>query len=327
MAEMMKAGVASENGLTIKSLPRPQPASEQLLVRVLAAGMNRADLNAAKGAGVASKDSWGKPIGMEWAGEIVAVGAGVTAFKPGEFVMCSGTGGYAEYAVADMGRAISLDGSNLAIEHAAALPLVLMTAHDAVITNGRLSSGEAVLVQGASSAVGLAALQIAKMVGARMVIATSTSAPRSKRLAEFGADLVIDPSDPGWVDQVLRATDGQGANVIIDMVSGATVNGSMKAAAVLGRMVNVGRLGGVKTEFDLDLHSLKRLNYMGTTFRTRNLAEVREIVRVMRADLWEAIVSGRIRLPVDRTFPLDEAAAAHAYMASNSHFGKIVLKL
>ena len=327
MADMMKAGVASENGLTIMRVPKPQPASEQLLVRVQAAGMNRADLNAAKGAGVASKDSWGKPIGLEWAGVITAVGAGVTAFRPGELVMCSGSGGYAEYAVADMGRAISLDGSNLAIEHAAALPLVLMTAHDAVITNGRLSSGEAVLVQGASSAVGLAALQIAKMVGARRVIATSTSAIRSKRLAEFGADLVVDPSDPGWVDQIIKATDGQGANVIIDMVSGATVNGSMKAAAVLGRMVNVGRLGGVKTEFDLDLHSLKRLNYMGTTFRTRNLAEVREIVRLMRADLWEAIVSGRIRLPVDRTFPLDEASAAHAYMASNSHFGKIVLKI
>jgi NADPH2:quinone reductase len=326
MSEMMRAGVASENGLTVQLVARPQPASEQILVRVVAAGMNRADLNAAKGAGVAGKDSWGKPIGMEWAGKIVAVGDGVRAFKPGEFVMCSGTGGYAEYAVADMGRTISLDGSNLVLEHAAALPLALMTAHDAVITNGRLRSGEAVLVQGASSAVGLAALQIAKKVGASLVIATSTSATRSKRLAAFGADLVLDPSDPSWVDQVLKATDGQGANVIIDMVSGATVNGSMRAAAVLARMVNVGRLGGVKTEFDLDLHSLKRLNYMGTTFRTRNLAEVREIVRVMRADLWEAIVSGKIELPVDRIFPLDEAAAAHAYMASNAHFGKIVLK-
>jgi len=326
MAEMMTAGVASEDGLTLRSIPRPYPAAEQVLVRVIAAGMNRADLNAAKGAGVASKDSWGKAIGMEWAGAIIAVGNAVTNFKPGEFVVCSGSGGYAEYAVADMGRTISIDGTRLTIEQAAAVPLALMTAHDAVVTNGRLSAGDTVLVQGASSAVGLAAMQIAKHAGARLVIGTSTSTTHSKQLPEFGADLVLNPHNTDWADQVLRVTDGQGANVIIDMVSGATVNGSMKAAAVRGRMVNVGRLGGVKTEFDLDLHALKRLDYVGTTFRTRSVAEVREIVRLMRSDLWEAVVSGTIRLPVDRVFELDQAVAAHAYMASNAHFGKIILK-
>jgi len=326
VTEMMKAGVAGETGLAIQQVSRPEPAREQVLVRVLAAGMNRADLNAAKGAGVASRDSWGKPIGMEWAGEVVAVGNAVTTFKPGELVMCSGTGGYAEYAVADFGRTISLTGSKLTIEQAAALPLALMTAHDAVVTNGRVRAVDTVLVQGASSAVGLASMQIAKNAGARLVIGTSTSKTRSTRLSEFGADVVVDPSDVGWIDQVLKATDGQGVNVIVDMVSGATVNGSMKAAAVRGRMVNVGRLGGMKVDFDLDLHSLKRLNYIGTTFRTRSTSEVREIVRAMHADLWETIVSGRIRLPIDRCFALDDAIAAHAHMASNAHFGKIVIK-
>jgi NADPH2:quinone reductase len=275
---------------------------------------------------VAGKDSWGKAIGMEWAGAVTVIGDAVTRFKPGEFVVCSGSGGYAEYAVADMGRTISIDRTRLTIEQAAALPLALMTAHDAVIANGRLSAGDTVLVQGASSAVGLAAMQIAKHAGASLVIGTSTSVTRSKQLPEFGADLVLNPHDADWVDQVLRATDGRGANVIVDMVSGATVNGSMKAAAVRARMVNVGRLGGLKTDFDLDLHSLKRLDYVGTTFRTRSVAEVREIVRLMHSDLWEAIVSGMIRLPVDRVFDLDQAVAAHAYMASNAHFGKIILK-
>jgi NADPH:quinone reductase len=326
VTEMMKAGVASETGLAIKQIARPEPTREQVLVHVLAAGMNRADLNAAKGAGVASRDSWGKPIGMEWAGEVVAVGDAVTTFKRGELVMCSGAGGYAEYAVADFGRTISLTNSKLTVEQAAALPLALMTAHDAVVTNGRVRSVDTVLVQGASSAVGLASMQIAKTAGARLVIGTSSSKTRSTRLSEFGADIVVDPSDSSWIDQVLNATNGQGANVIVDMVSGATVNGSMRAAAVRGRMVNVGRLGGVRVDFDLDLHALKRLDYIGTTFRTRSIAEVRELVRAMHADLWEMIVSGKIRLPIDRCFALDEAIAAHAHMASNAHFGKIVLK-
>jgi NADPH:quinone reductase len=323
---MMKAGVASENGLAIQSIPKPEPADQQILVRVAAAGMNRADLNAAKGAGVASRASLGKAIGMEWAGEVVAVGEAVTTILPGDFVMCSGTGGYAEFAVADVGRALPLGGSGLSVEQAAGLPLALMTAHDAVVSNGRLTAGDSILVHGASSAVGLAAMQIAKLKGASLVIGTSTSVARSARLLEFGADIVFDPSSAKWVDQILEATGGNGVNVIIDMVAGATVNGSMRAAAVLGRMVNVGRLAGATTEFDLDLHALKRLNYIGTTFRTRGIAEVREIVRAMHADLWEAVTTGRIRLPIDRIFALDEAPAAHAHMQQNAHFGKIILK-
>ena len=321
----MKAGVASETGLAIAQIAKPQPGPEQVLVRVAAAGMNRADLNAAKGAGVASKDAFGRAIGMEWAGEIVGVGKSVTSFKAGDLVMCSGTGGYAEYAVADAGRTLPLHNSGLSLDQAAVLPLALMTAHDAVVTNGKLSTGDVVLVHGAASAVGLAALQIAKALGASQIIGTSSSKTRGPRLVEFGADRVIDSSDPAWADQVLEATGGAGANVIIDMVSGPSINASMKAAAVKGRVVNVGRLGGVKAEFDFDLHALKRLNYIGTTFRTRSVEEVREIVRLMRHDLWDAIVLGDIRLPIDTRFALDDAFAAHDHMRTNQHFGKIVI--
>ena len=321
----MKAGVASETGLAIAEIARPQPGAEQVLVRVGAAGMNRADLNAAKGAGVASKDSYGRAIGMEWAGEVVEVGAAVTSFKPGDLVMCSGTGGYAEYAVADAGRTLPLHNSGLSLEQAAVLPLALMTAHDAVVTHGRLAAGDTILVHGATSAVGLAALQIAKVLRGGRILGTSTSKTRGPRLAEFGADEVFDPSDPAWADQVLAATAGAGANVIIDMVSGASINASMKAAAVRARLVNVGRLGGAKAEFDFDLHSFKRLNYIGTTFRTRSVEEVREIVRLMRNDLWDSVVTGEIRLPIDSSFALDEAVAAHEHMRNNRHFGKIVI--
>ena len=124
---------------------------------------------------------------------------------------------------------------------------------------------------------------------------------------------------------MLEATGGKGVNLTVDMVSGPQVNQIMKATAVLGRIVNVGRLGGVKAEFDFDLHAMKRIDYIGVTFRTRSVEEVREIVRRTRTDLWGDVESGALRLPIDRTFPLDQAAAALAHMRANAHFGKIVL--
>ena len=326
MTEMMRAGFASPTGLAVGEAPRPSPSAEQVLVRVAAAGMNRADLNAAKGAGVATAGSFGKPIGMEWAGEIVETGSAVEGFRPGDKVMCSGTGGYAEYAVADAGRTLKLEGTALSMYQAAVLPLVLMTAHDAVVTHGRLENGGALLVQGASSAVGLMAMQIARLRGARLVAGTSGNAQRRSSLARFGATHVFDPAQPGWVDDLVAATGGSGVDAVVDMVSGPGINDSLKATRVLGRIVNVGRLGGASAEFDFDLHAARRIDYVGVTFRTRSAAEVREIVRRMREDLWDEVSAGRIGLPIDRSFSLDDAVAAHEHMRANAHFGKIVLK-
>lgn len=319
----MLAGVSSESGIAIRQVPRPVPLDEQVLVKVAAAGMNRADLNAAKGAGVATKDSLGKPIGMEWAGEVVAVGSKVSDLRPGDKVMASGSGGYAQYAVSDQGRTHKIDGLDL--EKAAALPLVLMTAHDAVVTNGRFKSGESILVQGASSAVGLMAMQIARLIGAANIFGSSSNSDRRARLAEFGATHAIDPASADWPKVVLDQTGQKGVELVVDMVSGPSVNQSMQAAAVRGRVVNVGRLGGVRAEFDFDLHAANRLEYVGVTFRTRSPAEVRAIARRMQEDLWEPLTAGRIGLPIDRSFSLSDAAKAHAHMAANAHFGKIVL--
>jgi NADPH2:quinone reductase len=168
-------------------------------------------------------------------------------------------------------------------------------------------------------------LQIAKLKGARLVIGTSTNAGRRQRLVEFGADLAVDTTQNTWADEVLKATDGKGVDIIVDQVSASVANENMRAAAVLGRIVNVGRLGGFRGEFDFDLHAMKRIDYIGVTFRTRSLEEVREIARAMRADLWGDIESGKLKLPIDRVFPLDQAAAALAHMRANAHFGKIVL--
>jgi NADPH2:quinone reductase len=323
----MKAAVVGEAGLEIRDIPTPRPKANEVLVRVRAAGLNRAELGITAGHRHGAVGGVGTVIGLEWSGEVAEIGADVKGVKPGDRVMCSGNGGHAEYAVTDWGRVAPVPANNMSWEQAATLPVALQTMHDALVTNGRLRAGETVLIQGASAGVGLMGLQIAKLKGARLVIGTSTNAARRARLAEFGADLALDSSDPAWPDAALAATEGKGVDLIVDQVSGAVANQNLKAAAVLGRIVNVGRLGGTRAEFNFDLHALKRIDYIGVTFRTRSLEEVREITRRMRADLWPAIEAGKLQLPIDRVFPLDEAAAAQAHMRANAHFGKIVLRV
>lgn len=323
----MKAAVVGENGVEIRDVAEPRPGPEEVLVRVKAASLNRADLMVASGQAHGRVGGPGTIVGLECAGEVAEVGANVTTVKPGDRVMASAPKTYAEYAVADMGRVVPIPANNMTFEQASTLPVALQTMHDAVVTNGRLRRGESILIQGASSGVGLMGLQIARYMGAKLVIGTSTNEARRARLTEFGAGLALDSADPGWPDAVLEATEGKGVDVIVDQISASVANQNMKAAAVLGRIVNVGRLGGARGEFDFDLHALKRIDYVGVTFRTRSVEEVREINRRMRADLWPAVEAGELSLPIDRTFPLDEAAAALAHMKANAHFGKIVLTM
>ena len=322
----MKAGVGTESGLQVREVPQPKPKPNEVLVRVYAAGLNRADLNAARAKGHPGHGTTGAPIGLEWAGEVVETGPEVKGIKAGDRVLCSGSGGYAEYAACDWGRVVPMP-AGMSFEVAGSLSLALLTMHDAVVTNGRLKAGESVLIQGASSGVGLMGLMIAKLMGAALVIGTSTNDERRKRLKEFGADLALDTRDPNWPKEAQKATGGKGVNLVVDMVSGPMADQNVKASAVLGRIVNVGRLGGAKAEFDFDQHALKRIDYVGVTFRTRSIEEVREIVRRMRADLWDAVTAGKLRLPIDRTFQLDEAPAAQEHMRANAHFGKIVLTM
>jgi NADPH2:quinone reductase len=322
----MKAAVVTPNGVEVSDVPAPKPQASQVLVRVRACGLNRADLAVAAGRAHGSIGGPGTVVGMEFAGEVTEAGSEVRNVKAGDRVMCSGAAGYAEYAVADWGRVQAIP-AGMAFEQAATLPIALQTMHNALVTVGGLKKGETVLIQGASSGVGLMALQIAKFMGASTVIGSSTNAARRAKLKDWGADLAIDTSNPGWAEEVIAATDGKGVHLIVDQVSASVANANMKAARVLGRIVNVGRLGGAKGEFDYDLHAMKRISYIGVTFRTRSVEEVREINRLMRADLWDAVVAEKLKLPIDRTFSLDEAAAALAYMKANNHFGKVVLRV
>lgn len=324
-AGTMKAAAVGEHGVEIRDVPRPEPKANEILIRVRAASLNRADLAVAAGHRHGAMGGTGTIVGLECAGEVEAVGAAVEGFKPGDRVMSSVAGGFAEYAVADAGRAHKVPANNMSWEQAACMPVAVQTMHNALVGAGRLKKGESVLIQGASSGVGLLGLQIAKLMGASVVMGTSTHEGRRARLKEFGCDLALDSRDPTWPEKVKEATGGKGVDLVVDQVSAGVMNQNMEAAAVLGRIVNVGRLGGMKGEFNFDLHALKRIDYIGVTFRTRSAEEVRAIVAAARADLWPAIEAGKLSLPIDRTFPLAEAAEALAHMKANAHFGKIVL--
>jgi NADPH:quinone reductase len=321
----MKAVVIGATGVEIGDVEKPTPGPHQVLVRVRANALNRADLIMASGHMHGSRGGPGAVLGLECAGEVAALGSEVTSFRVDDRVMCSGSATFAEFAVADVGRVVHIPANNMTFNQASTLPVALQTMHDALITNGRLEAGETVLIQGASTGVGLMGLQIAKFMGAKLVIGSSTNAARRARLSEFGADLAVDSSDPGWADAVVKATGGKGVDLIIDQLSASVANANMKAAAIRGRIVNVGRLGGNKGEFDFDLHALKRIDYIGVTFRTRSVEEVREISRLMRQDLWPAVEAGKLALPIDRSYPFEQAAQAFAHMKANAHFGKIVL--
>ena len=320
MLNSMKAIISTPQGAQLAEVKLPKPLPHEILVRVKAASLNRADL-----AGLAAVD--GNIIGMEWAGEVVEAGSMAGMLRPGDRVMCTGSGAFAEYAVTDSGRACKIPDTAISYLEATVLTLALQAMHDAIVTQGRMQRGNKLLIHGASSGVGLMGLQIARLLGAGLVIGTSTNTARRGRLAEFGADLALDPSQPGWLEHIMEATGGKGVDVIVDQVTGKQFLQTMKTAALGGRIVNLGRLGGAGGEFDFQLHALRRLTYIGVTFRSRTVDEIRSINACMQADLMEAVVKRQLRLPIDSIFPLSETGAALERMAANAHFGKIVLSV
>jgi len=267
----------------------------------------------------------GTVLGMEWAGEIAEVGPDASGVKIGDRVMGSGGAAFAEYTLADHGRLFRTP-SNMNFEEATTLPIALTTMHNAVVTVGALQAGQAVLIQGASSGVGLMAMQIAKLKGAGLVIGSSTDAARRGRLKEFGADLAVDSSDPGWVDQVLQATSGEGVDLIVDQISGKVASQNLKATKVKGRIV-MSAGSAAPTPIHFDLHAARRINYIGVTFRSRTIEEIHEIFDEVRKDIWPAVESRKLQLPIDKVFAFDDIGKAFAHMEANRHLGKIVVTL
>ena len=321
----MKAVTLGDDGVEIKELPNPEPTSEQVLVKVKSCGLNRSDLLETQGQSFGHTGGDTKIIGGEFAGEIVELGEGVEDLKVGDKVMCRGGSGWAEYAVANHKRAIKFNPEQISWEQAASIQGNLQTMHDAIVTNGKFISGQSVFIQGASSGVGIIGLQIAKALGASLVLGSSTNQNKLSKLSSYGADILIDTSKENWLDKVLDVTEGKGVDVLIDMLSGDFVNKNMEATKINGYLINIGRLAGMNGNFNYDLHAKRRLHYVGTTGRTRSVEENLDVARVANKDLWDHVVDGKIRHVIFKTFRLNEASDALNIMNENKHFGKLVL--
>jgi NADPH2:quinone reductase len=324
MRAVVMTGAGGPDVLQLTEVDRPSPGAGQLLVRVAATALNRADLLQRRG-GHASPEGWPADIpGLEYAGTVEATGAGADRFSPGDRVMgLVGGGSYAEYVVVDQAEAMAVPDS-LDLPEAAAVPEAFITAHDAIIVQAGLSAGETLLVHAVGSGVGTAATQIARAVGARS-FGTSRSAWKLKATGEYGPDVAIDATTHDFADFVSGDTRGDGADVILDLVGGDYLEGNLRCLARHGRIIIVGLVAGSKATLDMRTLMRKRASIRGTVLRSRTGAEKAEATRAFAAFAAPLFERGAIRPVIDRVMKLEEVADAHRLMESSENLGKIVL--
>ena len=300
----------------------PTPGEGELLIRVRAAGVNRPDVMQRKGLYPPPKDASDIP-GLEIAGEIAACGPAIKRWKEGDRVMAlvSG-GGYAEYCLAYAIHAMPV--STLPVIDAAAVPETTLTVWHNVFELGGLKEGETLLVHGGSSGIGTTAIQLAKQFGAKVFV-TAGSEDKCEACRKLGADLAINYKTEDFVAKVKDVTGGKGVDVILDMVGGDYIERNYEAASVEGRIVQIAFQGSPKATVDFRRIMLKRLHHTGSTLRSRSVADKGAIVRAVEEKVLPLFAAGKVRPVLFKTFPLNEAAAAHALMESSAHIGKIVL--
>lgn len=308
--------------LQLGEAPLPEPGPGQLLLKVHAAGLNRGEFIP----GGLIKGSAAKPAGIEGAGEIVALGAAVEGSTIGQRVMGRCSGAFAEYALMDAREALPVP-AGMNMEAAAAVPLVFLVVHDMLVLQGHLQPGAWLLVTGVSSGVGVASLQTAKALGAR-VIGTSGSADKLARLQALGLDLGLCTRAPDFAARVLQATGGQGVDLVVNTVGGSVFAECLRCMAFEGRLATVGYVDRqLSAEIDLQALHAKRLTLFGVSNKLRNADQRAAGVPAFKAELLPALADGRIQPLVDRVFAFDDLPAAQAHMEANQHLGKIVLQI
>lgn len=307
-----------------RDTPVPQPAPHQLLVRMRSASLNRGEFVSGHGLH-GGAGSW-KAMGGEGAGEVIAVGAEVTRFKPGDRVMGRCAGAFAEQALMEDIEAMVVPPA-LSWDEAASIALTYLVSYDMLVLQGRVGVGEWVLINGVSSGVGVASLQLAKALGAK-VIGTSGSAEKLARLKPLGLDVALCTRAPDFAAAVMEATAQHGADLVINTVGGTVFAEDIRAMAFEGRLATVGYVDGV-VHADLDLAALhsKRLTLFGVSNKLRTKAQRAAAVPAFVADVMPHFAAGRIRPQIDRVFEFSELEAAKARMEAGDHVGKIVLRI
>ena len=305
------------------SAPAMEPGG--LRIRVAASAVNRADLMQRQG--LYPPPPGASPIlGLECAGEVTEVGAGVTGWRVGDRAMALlAGGGYAEEVVVHAGSALRVPAS-LDLIRAAAVPEVFLTVSLNVFQLGGLAKGGSALVHGGGSGIGTASIQLCKEAGARVFV-TAGSEEKCARCRELGADLAVNYKTDDFAKAVLEATGGRGVDVVLDSIGAAYLDANLRSLAIGGRLVLIGLMGGAKSEIGLGALLVRRLSVIGSTLRARPVEEKAEIVRAFLARFGDALEKGRIGPVVDRVLPLAQAAEAHRAMKASEHFGKIVLQV
>ncbi|VCU68842.1 Phthiocerol synthesis polyketide synthase type I PpsC [Pigmentiphaga humi] len=314
----------ADTTLACRESPMPEPGPKQVLVRMHAAGLNRGEF--VPGHGLHGQPGSWKQIGGEGAGEVVAAGSEVAEFKVGDPVMGRCAGAFSEYCLMDAAEAMPKPAA-LSWEQAACLPLTFLVAFDMLVLQGRLQAGEWLLINGVSSGVGVASLQLGKAMGAR-VIGTSGSADKLDLLAPLGLDVALHTRGAGFAAAVLDATGQRGADVVVNAVGGSVFAENIRAAAFQGRLAIVGYVDGVlEAPIDLEAVHARRLTLFGVSNKLRTKEQRAAAVPRFRSEVLPYFASGRIVPQVDKRFEFEELAAAKACMESGGHAGKIVLRM
>ena len=320
-----QGGPASVMKLAVGPQPTLKPG--EVLIEVHYAGVNRPDV--LQRSGSYPPPAGASPIlGLEVAGKIVEVAPDVAQWKQGD-VVCALTpgGGYAEYCATPATHCLPVP-KGLSVKEAASLPENWFTVYDNVMTRGRLKAGETFLVHGGSSGIGLAAIQLAKVLAGAIVYTTVGNAEKAEYCRTMGADVALNYRDQDWAAEIWKLTEKRGVDVILDMVAGDYVMKNVRSLALEGRLVQIAFLKESRlADFDAMPIMLKRLTYTGSTLRPRTVAQKAAIAAALAREVWPLFESGQLKSYLYRTFPLAEASAAHALMESSTHIGKIVLQV